>query len=107
VAIGIKLTPDSLVLTEGRDFIWAFQNIGSDGQTPEDFPVGELFIELDTGESPTVWDFIIVDDVASLKIESTAADLIPARTEWQLVWLPDGEPAGGEAVAIGTVRRQG
>lgn len=54
----------------------------------------------------TYWNFDIVDDVASIKIESEEADAMASRTKWQLVFLPDGEEAGGEAVARGTVRVQ-
>lgn len=103
--IGIKLTNDSLVLTRGRDFKWAFQNLDANGD-PIDFPDGELYFEFDLPETDN-WDFTIDGSVATIKVESTVADTIPERTEWQLVWLPDGEPAGGEAVSIGKVQVQG
>lgn len=54
----------------------------------------------------TKWPFVISGPTASIKIESEAADLIPARTHWQLVFLPDGEEAGGDPVAIGRVYEQ-
>jgi hypothetical protein len=31
---------------------------------------------------------------------------VPARTRWQLVWLPDGEAAGGDPLARGLVKIQ-
>jgi len=103
--IGVELQPVQLVLTKGRDFKWSFQNLDEDNQ-PIDFPAGELYFEFATGETPTQWDFVIVDDLASLKVESTVADLIPNRTKWQLVFLEDGEAAGGDPVARGTVKVQ-
>lgn len=54
----------------------------------------------------TKWPFDIVGDTASLKVESESVDLIGSRTRWQLVFLPDGEPAGGLTVARGIVRVQ-
>ncbi|AKU42356.1 minor tail protein [Mycobacterium phage UnionJack] len=54
-------------------------------------------------ERLTRWDFDIDGPVADLKVESEEADLIAARTRWQLVFLQDGEPAGGEPIARGLV----
>jgi hypothetical protein len=41
--------------------------------------------------------------MASIKVESEEADTIGARTLWQLVFLSDGEPAGGDPIARGSV----
>jgi len=103
--IGIELEPDELVLTRGRDFSWAFENLDETGN-PIPFPDGELFFEFALDPVVT-WEFTISDETATLKVEHDDADAIPARTKWQLVFLPDGEDEGGEAVALGTVRRQG
>lgn len=54
----------------------------------------------------TVWEFEIVGTTATIKIDSEEADLISARTHWQLVFLPDGEAAGGDPVARGRVTVQ-
>jgi len=99
-----------MVLYTGRDFKWTFQNLADDRVTPVNFPAGDLYFELlfstDGGTTPTTkWDFTISGNTAGLKIESTAADLIPAKTKWQLVFLATGEAAGGDPVAYGTVRR--
>lgn len=56
--------------------------------------------------SLTRWVFDIVGDTASLKVESEHLDRIGNRTRWQLVFLPDGEPAGGISVSRGVVRVQ-
>jgi hypothetical protein len=104
--IGIALEADQLVLTTGRDFKWSFQNLDANG-SPEAFPAGSLFFELQTGPTPTQWAFTIVGDTATLKVESAAADLVPARTKWQLVFMPSGEAAGGDPIALGAVKRQG
>jgi hypothetical protein len=106
MTIGLKLPPETLVLTRGRDFRWAFQNLDAN-LDPEDFPAGDLYFELATGETPTEWHFTIVDDLASLKVESDDSDLIPTQTKFQLVWMPDGEAEGGEVVALGKVLVQG
>ena len=104
--IGIKLEKTSLVLTRGRDFSWKFIHLDEE-EEPTPFPAGELFFELHTTGGLTIWEFTIAGSEASLKVESEDVDLIPDRTLWQLVFLPDGEAAGGEPVAIGTVKLQG
>lgn len=53
------------------------------------------------------WYFVVDGPEASLKVESAECDKIIERTEWQLVFLPDGEPAGGDPIALGRVRVQG
>ncbi|AEL17838.1 minor tail protein [Mycobacterium phage Trixie] len=55
----------------------------------------------------TTWDFVIEDHLASIKIESDKADEIAERVKWQLVFLPEGELAGGDPIARGTVSRLG
>jgi hypothetical protein len=64
-----------------------------------------LYFELDT--SPvTTWTFGISGSDATIKIESTVVDTIPARTKWQLIFKPSGEAAGGDPVARGIVMVQ-
>ncbi|QFP95490.1 hypothetical protein SEA_GAUGELDP_6 [Mycobacterium phage GaugeLDP] len=60
------------------------------------------------GKHPlTLWEFDIDGSVADIKIESDEADQIATRTKWQLVFLADGEEAGGDPIALGTVTRLG
>lgn len=54
----------------------------------------------------TQWYFDIVDSVATLKVESDEVNKIQPRTTFQLVYLPEGEPAGGDPIALGYVRVQ-
>lgn len=62
---------------------------------------------LEPGRAPlTNWYFDIEGTLAHIKVESEVADTIADRTEWQLVWLPDGETAGGDPVAEGFVKVQ-
>ncbi|AHY27067.1 hypothetical protein PBI_PHANTASTIC_3 [Mycobacterium phage Phantastic] len=103
--IGPQLEADTLVLTRGRDFKWSFENLDASGQ-PVNFPAGTLFFEFDTSPK-TLWDFVIDGSLATIKVESEDADAIPARTKWQLVFLPDGEAGGGDPIALGTVQVQG
>lgn len=103
--IGTKLDSDTMVLTRGRDFTWSFENLDVTGN-PVDFAAGSLFFEF-KGDDYDDWNFVIDGATATLKVESTVADTIPARTKWQLVFLPEGEAAGGEAVALGSVQVQG
>lgn len=102
--IGVELERSTLVLTKGRDFRWNFQNVDESGN-PIDFPSGSLYFELDT-QPQTIWEFTIDGENASLKVESDDVDEIPGRTKWQLVFKATGEAAGGEAIAMGTVRVQ-
>jgi len=55
----------------------------------------------------TLWEFEIAGNEASIQVESEDADEILEGTPWQLYFLPDGEPAGGDPVAMGSVRVQG
>lgn len=103
--IGLELPVDTLVLTRGRDFRWLFQLTDNDGE-PADFPPGELFFELSPQSGVVRWDFDIDGSFASIKVESEDADQIAKGTLWQLVWLPDGETAGGDAKARGKVAVQ-
>lgn len=104
MTIGTELDNEQLVLIKGRDFKWSFQNLDVNDQ-PVDFPAGSLFFEFAGDISP--WTFTVDGDTASLKVESEVVDTIPARTKFQLVFLPDGEAVGGDAIALGTVSVQG
>ncbi|WP_078323608.1 LtfC-like domain-containing protein [Mycobacteroides salmoniphilum] len=68
----------------------------------------EVVVEqLRPGKEPlTLWHFNINGALADIKIESEEADKVQERTRWQLVFLPDGEPAGGEPIARGRVWEQ-
>ena len=47
VAIGNDIEPMQLILQKGRDFTWAFENV-DENDVPENFPAGQLFLELQT-----------------------------------------------------------
>ena len=105
--IGIDTDSDTLVLWRGRDFKWTFENLDPTGASI-DYPAGDLYFEIYAGgEEPDEWHFTIVDSTATLKVESTAVDAVPNRSLWQLVFLPEGETAGGDPVARGRVSRVG
>jgi hypothetical protein len=104
--IGPVFQPDKLFLTTGRDFKWAYQLVDADNN-PVDYPAGKLYFEFFTCDEPTVWNFVIDGSVASIKVEHEQADLIPTRTKFQLVFLHENEPAGGDPISLGSVQRQG
>lgn len=104
--IGPVFEPDKMYLTTGRDFKWAYRLVDKDGVSV-DFPPGRLYFELATCPEPVQWDFVIDGSVASIKVEHEVADLIPNRTRFQLVFLHEAEPAGGDPISLGTVQRQG
>lgn len=103
--IGPVFAPDKLYLTRGRDFKWAYKLVDTAG-VEQPFPAGRLYLELATTPL-TTWEFVISGAEAVVKVEHEVADLIPNRTKWQLVFLPENEPAGGDPVALGTVKVQG
>lgn len=103
--IGVELDQDELVLTKGRDFKWAFVNLDASGAA-QAFPDGTLYFELYTSPTPTIWTFTVAGSQALLKVESTAVDVIPSRTRWQLVFRQTGEAVGGDPLARGVVRIQ-
>ncbi|MEU1432115.1 hypothetical protein ABZ412_34115 [Nocardia sp. NPDC005746] len=104
--IGDKLPSDTLVLTRGRDFEYYWQHLDLN-RNPVNFPAGSLYFELATVPTLTLWTFTITGSEANLKVESTASDLIDEGTLWQLVFLPQGEAAGGRPLALGRIARQG
>ncbi|QGH79678.1 hypothetical protein SEA_ANON_6 [Gordonia phage Anon] len=99
--IGVNVSGDTLFLWRGRDFKWNFEMLDTSNQ-PMDFPAGDLYFEFFVGDTEYVWDFDIDGSVATIKVESDDVDLIPARTTWQLVFLPEGELSGGDPVAWGS-----
>lgn len=66
----------------------------------------EVTVPEEGKERFTKWPFTVASSTATIKVESEDADLIQKGVRWQLVFLPDGEPAGGDAVARGQVREQ-
>ncbi len=105
--IGPVFQPDKLFLTTGRDFKWAYQLVDADN-VPVDYPAGKLYFEFFTCDDvPVVWEFVIDGSVASIKVEHEVADTIPNRSKFQLVFLHEAEPAGGDPISMGTVQRQG
>jgi hypothetical protein len=96
----VSLRDTPLFLTRGRDFVWNFGLVDRCGD-PLEFPAGELFFEFADGEK---WFFEVDGGVASIKVESEVADRVSNRARWQLVFLPEGEPAGGVPWARGYVK---
>jgi hypothetical protein len=101
--LGPVFHPDELPLYTGRDYKWAYKLVDCEGN-PVPYPAGRLFLEIKTNPL-TIWDYAIEGDVATIKVEHEEADLIPNRTEFDLVFLPDLEAAGGDLVTRGKVRR--
>ncbi|EHB44138.1 hypothetical protein MycrhDRAFT_6888 [Mycolicibacterium rhodesiae JS60] len=63
---------------------------------------------IEPGKHPlTLWHLAIAEDIASIKVDSELTALVPNRCKWQLVFLPDGEAAGGDPITAGKVRWQG
>jgi hypothetical protein len=106
LTIGIEVPTETLVIYKNRDFKWGFQNLDENGQ-PVDFPPGSLYFEFQTSPSLTEWEFVITGSEATLKVESTATPVVLPKTKWQLVFLQDGEAAGGDVIASGTVTWKG
>lgn len=80
---------------------------------PANLTGGAAMVEtevIELGQGPkTTWLFEVdpgETSIATLKVESEKVDLIRPRTKWYLVFLPDGEEAGGEPLARGTVAVQ-
>lgn len=101
--IGVELDTDTLVLTAGRDFRWAFE-LTDDHDAAVPFPAGNLFFEfLPKGGTALRWNFVIAGSLASIKVESDQVALVGHGARWQLVWMPDGEAVGGDPWARGKV----
>jgi hypothetical protein len=98
--VGVPQRDDVMFVTRGRDFFWNVELVDQCGD-PLPFPPGDLFFEFVDGSR---WFFDVDGSVASLKVESEVADTVANRARWQLVFLPEGEPAGGTAWAKGYVK---
>ncbi len=98
--VGVPQRDDVMYLTRGRDFFWNVELVDQRG-APLTFPPGDLFFEFVDGSR---WFFDVEGSVASLKVESEVADTVANRARWQLVFLSEGEPAGGVAWAKGYVK---
>lgn len=62
---------------------------------------------IDPGKHPlTLWHFSIDGSMATIKIESEEVNKMADKFFWQLVFLPDGEPAGGDPLGMGEVQIQ-
>jgi hypothetical protein len=70
---------------------------------PDVTPYGEVQYTATGKPRFDYWEFDIVGPQASIKVESELCNQIAHRTRYQLVFLPDGEDAGGWAVARGRV----
>lgn len=93
----LALTPQAALSVDTTDL---------DGIDPEDVSVTVEVVKPGKARL-TKWPFAIDGAYANLKVESPDADAIQKRTKWQLVWLPEGEAAGGKPEALGLVRVQG
>jgi hypothetical protein len=109
--IGLCIPSTVLTLYTNRDFKWSFDNLDQYGN-PTSYPAGALSLEFqvstDGGVTPTTsWAFTISGTTATIAVTNTVAALIPARTKWQLVFLPSGGTAGGDPIAYGLVQVSG
>lgn len=98
--IGLKLERSWLYLTTGREFNCSLQLTMPDSNLPTDWPSGSLYFEFDDGV-PTQWPLTIAGPYATLLVDSTAADLIPRQTKWQLIFVATGDTSGGVPVGRG------
>lgn len=51
----------------------------------------------------TNWFFDIDGAFATIEVPAAVSDTVLARTPWQLVFLPENETSGGDAIALGRV----
>jgi hypothetical protein len=62
-SVGVDLEYDTLVLYKGRDFRWSFQNLDV-SRDPINFPAGDLFFELATGNEHNARQSVIITGAA-------------------------------------------
>ena len=101
---GKPLGVSRLVLTRGRDFKCGLKYADRHG-VEQDLPAGDFYFEVYTDPVLT-WRFTVSGSRAFVKVEHEVTDTVPDRTGFQLVFLPEGEPAGGDPVALGKVKVQ-
>lgn len=107
--IGIPGEGDSLVLWNGRDFKWAFENV-DENWISVPFPPGQLYFEFRNIYDGVVgvWYFTLSGSTATLFMDHAIVTALPKGTKWQLVWrdqdatiVVDGGSASSVFVEIG------
>lgn len=103
--IGIPGEGDALVLWNGRDFKWAFENV-DENWVSVDFPDGQLYFEFRNTYDVVVgvWYFTISGSTATLFIDNDIVAALPKGAKWQLVWRDQDGPSleldGGDASSV-------
>lgn len=106
---GREAKTEILYLITGDDFEWSYVwNDGAGGS----WPTGRtLYYQFENGASGwsdgTQWNYSISGNTASIRKESTDADLIPDRTPYRLVMADSTTtPTTEHVLIVGNVKRQ-
>ncbi|MEV0247982.1 hypothetical protein AB0H76_15420 [Nocardia sp. NPDC050712] len=108
VVLGMTSAKGELPLVTGSDYQYVFHWTDPDTGEAADFPDGaELYylIGAMSNPSPAQWDFVIDGDTATIKKESTVADVVAHRTPFRLLFKEDTTPTTETVLVYGLVRR--
>ena len=102
--ITAKLPNRVLPVVKGTDRQFSIRRRDPDTGDPVDWDA-DVFVDIDINKtSPTRVEATVVDDLATVRIESTVCDQVKTGTTWRAV-MSAGEPSLETAILVGTFER--
>ena len=102
--IASKLPNRILPLTKGTDRVFTINRLDSNGNA-QDWNC-DVFLDIDIDKTaPTRVAATVVDNVASVRIESPVGDLCKNTTTWRAVMSVAGSPTLETALLVGVFER--
>lgn len=99
-----KLTNRIIPLTRDCDRVFSVNRKDDEGD-PVDWDA-EIYMLIDIDKSdPTQVDGVVVDNAATIKIESDVANSCKTGTTWRVVMQVDSDPTTETALLVGTFER--
>jgi hypothetical protein len=88
--IAAKLPNRVLPVTKGADRVFSVRRRSPEDGSPEDWDA-DLFFDADIDKvNPTRVEAVVVDDIATVRLESTLCDQVKTGTAWRVLMSVDG-----------------
>jgi len=99
-----RLENKKIPLTKNCDRVFAISRKDSVGD-PVDWDA-EIYMLIDIDRaSPTQVDAVVVDELATIRVEADVADLCRTGTTWRVVMQQDTDPTTETPLLVGTFER--
>lgn len=103
--IAAKLPNRVLPVVKGTDRQFSIRRRDPDTGDPVDWDA-DVFVDIDINKTnPTRVEATVVDDLATVRIESTVCDQVKTGTTWRAVMSASGEPSLETAILVGMFER--